>query len=814
MRADRFLDGAPHDDALVPDVAWLTPEGASMRERDWANPERATLIAALYAQGDRVLVIFNRADASVRVAPPAPREGFEWRMAFDASDDAPVGAAVGESFEAPARAALLLVEAKSAVSRPAAAADDALLARLASACGIATHWRDVDGASHEVPRGTLERLVAGFGLSARNRNAALESLATLATLRDGRTLPQHHVAREDQASFVRFAAPKGRAPARLILIDEEGRDAVVAPTALAPMSWIGADGRKNNGYRAQLPPLPAGRYELRDAEASDACTLLVAPPRCHLDETRRDVGFSAQLYALRREGDQGVGDFTTLARLARKSAEVGAALIAINPLHALFPRDRSRASPYYPSDRRFVDPLYIDVADLLGARQDVAARRLGAQDAVDYAGVHALKSAALEQAFARFDALARERPDAAPIADFAQFIAEGGDALTRFALFEAISEARGGQNWRDWPAPLREGRSDALAAVALEHGERLRFHRFLQWVADRQFAQAARDAQDSGLSLGFCRDLAVGAAPDGAESWSKADRLIEDFAIGAPPDPFSREGQNWGLPAPNPLAVEKDAGADFGALVRANMRHAGALRIDHVMGLARLFLVPHGESARSGAYVSYPLEALLAQLALESRRAACIVVGEDLGTLPWGFREQLDAANVLSYRVLWFERADGRFLPAKDYPVKAMACVSTHDLPTLAGWWQGVDIEEKAVLGLLSVEAAAAERTARWNDKAALLDALRARRLIGAGRADADFNDGLAEALHAFLAGAPCVLAMAQLDDLAGESVAVNLPGTDRERPNWRRKLRVPVDELFNSSRAAAVLAGLRRILV
>jgi glycogen operon protein len=232
------------------------------------------------------------------------------------------------------------------------------------------------------------------------------------------------------------------------------------------------------------------------------------------------------------------------------------------------------------------------------------------------------------------------------------------------------------------------------------------------------------------------------------------------------------------------------------------------------MGLARLFLVPDGEKASAGAYVSYPVDALLAQLALESQRARCLVVGEDLGTLPWGFRERLEAANVLSYRVVWFERAGAGFIPPGHYPRKAMACVSTHDLPTLEGWWKGADIAEKEALGLLLPEIATAEREARTHDKRALLAALRDEGLLPDFAEEAPFDDVMAQALHAFAARADSLLAVAQLDDLAGECVAVNLPGTDSERPNWRRKLRPPVDELFSTSRAAAIIAGLRRNLV
>jgi glycogen operon protein len=635
-------------------------------------------------------------------------------------------------------------------------------------------------------------------------------------MRDRRALPHHAVARDGESINLRLAAPDGRTPWHLVLWDEAGRDERnVKLSALSPYAWRGVDGRINHGYRAQLPALPSGRYILHGEQENLACHLIVSPAHCYLPQDQHSFGVSAQLYSLRRDGDQGIGDFTTLARLARNSAEAGAALVAINPLHALSFQDRSRASPYYPSDRRFLDSLYIDLESLLGDGFDEAtARALSTRDMVDYPAVHVLKQQALETAFARFDALAHRQQDHALVADFTKFVVGRGEALTRFALFETISEARSGADWRHWPQELRDGAPTALAAFALEHATRILFHRFLQWIADRQFAQAAQDARDAGLSLGVCRDLAVGAAPDGAESWSKASRLLSGFSIGAPPDPFSREGQSWGLPAPDPLAVEKDAGADFAELLRANMRHAGALRIDHAMGLARLFLVPEGEKAAMGAYVSYPLETLLAQLALESQRARCMVVGEDLGTLPWGFRERLEAVAVLSYRVVWFERAGESFIQPSEYPVKAMACVSTHDLPTLEGWWRGVDIDEKERLAILTSEAATAERVARAKDKRAMLDALRGEGLFDAAAEDVAFDDALAMALHHFVARAPSLLAMAQLDDLAGESVAVNLPGTDVERLNWRRKLGPSVEKLFSAPRAAAIIAGIRRISV
>ncbi|MGJ0507987.1 MAG: glycogen debranching protein GlgX [Methylocystis sp.] len=803
LRDDRFLDGEAHDDALIPDVQWLRPDGAPMREEEWRQGGATTLIAALHAQGERVLLILHRGENPQLVAPPA-REGFAWRLAFDASQGE--ARRDGAWIVVPPRSVLLLVEETRAGSSASPAVDDALLAQLAEGAGVATQWRDVDGADHQVPRDTLIGLLTGLGLAAQTRADARDSLAALVAARDHRALPQYVVTAEHEAATLRLPAKDGRAPTRLFLTDEAGRESVIA-LGLQPCGWRGVDGRVARGWRAQLPPLASGRYRLR-AETGETGALVVAPRRCWDAGQGRAFGLAAQLYALRRDGDQGIGDFTTLARLARQSAEAGAALLAINPLHALFPQDRTRASPYYPSDRRFLDPLYLDLSDLPGAPVDeAAARMLREAPAVDYPAVQALKGVAFETAFAAFDDLARRQPDATPVVAFEDFCESGGEALHRFALFETISEKRRGARWRDWPPALRDAEPGALACFARAHETRLRFHQFLQWQAERQLHAAAT------AGCAICRDLAVGAAPDGAESWRMAGDLIGGFSIGAPPDAFSRDGQNWGLPAPNPLAVEADGGGGFAELLRANMRHAGALRIDHVMGLARLFLVPQGEPASAGAYVSYPLDLMLANLTLESARAGCMVVGEDLGTLPWGFRDRLAAANVLSYRVLWFERAGQGFVRPDDYPSGAMACVSTHDLPTLAGWWEAADVAEKVALGLLTPESGAVERVAREADKRALLDALRREGLIGAAEPADPFDDALALALHAFVARTPSALAMAQLDDLAGETAAVNLPGTDRERDNWRRKLAVPVETLFEAPRARAILAGLRRIL-
>lgn len=838
LTRDHFLTGEAIDQTLIPDVEWLRPDGAPMREDDWRDGSAATLIATLYApadhrrSADRIAIIWHRGEDEIAVVLPEAREGFHWTVCLDTareSGDAAQKDAVANYAVAP-RSVVMLSETRAAADRRDTAISGQALQALAQAAGVSTQWRDIAGAAHDVARETIQALLESLGFPAQTFAQGRESLARLAERLDRRAAPCAATAHENEEIVLRLAAREGRLPSGLIVAREDGSEEGVRLGAgdLQLTRWRGVDGREVEGALARLPRQPLGRHRIVVDGAPDAvCRLTVAPKRCFLPRAtleRRIFGISAQLYSLRRSGDQGVGDFTALSQLSQLAAAHGAALVAINPLHALFSQMRERASPYFPSDRRFLDPLYIDVngcrnlIEGTGLNEAPSAKEpsfdaLASARDVDYPKVYDIKRRALERIFADFEEAAQRR-DFESASAFNHFIDEGGDALQRFACFEAISEMRK-ESWRDWPEALRAARPEALQNFARQEKPRIRFHMFLQWLCERQLERAAREAEPAGLALGLCRDLAVGAAPDGAEVWSAADRFIEGFSIGAPPDSFARDGQNWGLAPPNPLAWREDGCASFAQLLAANMRHAGALRIDHVMGLARLFVAPNGAKASEGTYVDFPLDQLLAQMALESERAKCFVVGEDLGTVPWGLRERLAEADVMSYRVLWFEREDGSFAPPSHYAQKAMACVSTHDLPTLAGWWEGDDILERASLGLLSQEDAKAAATARLREKRELLAALRAEGLIGDNRdAGEPFDDALAAAMHSYVARSPSWLAMLQLDDLAGEIRAVNMLGTDRERPNWRRKLPWETRNIFENPRAAAILGAVRRNLV
>ncbi|HEX4944961.1 MAG TPA: 4-alpha-glucanotransferase, partial [Usitatibacteraceae bacterium] len=744
------------------------------------------------------------------------RDGFQWRKAVDTALPGVAPAAlVDEAHDAlAARAVAVLVEeAQAAPPRRQTGIEPDVLDRLSLAAGIARTWHDVAGTEHVVGDDTRRALLAAMRLDATSTGQARERLHELAAARECRHLPRVIVLHERGPLRIPLAAnPSQAGPGilRIVASDGEVRRTPFDPAHGTVDRVVACDGRTVARHLVALPPLPEGTYTVSVEGEPLACRLVVAPRRCFLPSAlldgKRRFGLAAHLYALRRPGDQGIGDFTALAQAAEATARAGGSLVGINPLHALFAAQRDRASPYHPSDRRFLEALYIDVAAIPDlADSDVARRALeqhmallgrrAAQPAVDYAVVWAGKRPVLE---ACFEAFSRRPAGDALAAEYGRFVADGGERLRRFAAYEAIAATRPGVPWQRWPGELRRPDDPGVARFAARHAREVDFAMYLQWLADRQFGQAARSARAAGLGIGFYRDLAIGAAPDGAEAWDTQATLAHGASVGAPPDPFCAEGQVWSLPPPLPEALAAEGYEGFRTLIAGNARHAGALRIDHVMGLSRLFWVPDGATAADGAYVRYPLDDLLGVLALESRRAHCLIVGEDLGTVAEGLRERLDSAGVLSYRVLWFERDGAQFRGPQRYPAKAAACISTHDLPTIRGWWDGADIDERRALGLAGDDETATARATRIADRNALMRAMDA---AGVSAPAAELAAGpevaVAQALHRFIGATPCALALIQADDLAGETSAPNLPGTDRERPNWRRRLAVDAGNLW-----------------
>lgn len=533
----------------------------------------------------------------------------------------------------------------------------------------------------------------------------------------------------------------------------------------------------------------------------------------------RRWGISVQLYALRTASTWGIGDFSALAELVQGAAALGAAAIGINPLHALFPQWPEHVSPYSPSSRRFINPLYLDIEAMEDfAAWDATQTWLGSDDfacrlnvvregdQIAYAAVAALKLPVLASLYAFFRRHCLSAPEHPRTRDFRRFQRREGSALRRFATFHALAEARPEANWHDWPAAFADPDSSAVAAFAVERAETIEFHEYLQWQVAVQLENVHATAQACGMSIGLFADLAVGADPNGAECWSGQACLARGVSIGAPPDALNLHGQNWGLPAPDPGAMARADWAPFIELWRSNMRGIGALRIDHILGLMRLYWIPADTAAIDGAYVRYPWRELLPLLVTQSRDSQCLVVGEDLGTVPEGLREAMHAAGILSCRLLVFEQDDGHFRASHDYPADALVASGTHDLPSLPMWWDGGDIALRDRLGLWPEESQRqAELAQREQARRALIDVLQAEGLHDGNVPDA----APIEAIHAFLARTPCKLLMLRLEDVLGLHVQVNLPGTVDEHPNWRQRLPCTVDAALAHPRLQSIAAML-----
>jgi (1->4)-alpha-D-glucan 1-alpha-D-glucosylmutase len=715
---------------------------------------------------------------------------------------------------------------------------------LCSIAGIVPAYSDGLGATHTAPDETRRALLQAMGVL--HDSTALEVALEQHAAQVWRQMaPPVAVVRKEALPYrllLRFpeSAAGDNYGWRLVLESGDTRHGEFRPAQLERV-----DAREAGGARyVQVAfewrePLPLGYHRFivqpRDMAGSEAATtLVVAPQRCYLPpalrEGARAWGVAAQLYALRSARNWGMGDFSDLADLAEQWGRRGAGIVGINPLHALYPHNPAHASPYSPSSRRFLNVLYLDVEAIpdmrecrearaivrsSGFRARVKAAKSG--DLIDYRAVAALKFEVLHLLYAHFRAN-HLRDGAEGGRAFREFQAAGGEALRRHALFEALQ-----QHLHDadhaiwgfpvWPEPYRDPRSEEVARFAAANIERIEFYEYLQWHADAQLRLAAERAAGLGLEVGLYTDIAVSVDSGGAEAWANQDCYALGVAIGAPPDEINLQGQNWGLPPLHPERIRASSYEPFIAILRANMRHAGAVRIDHVMGLARLFWIPKGASGKHGAYVRYPFEDLLGVLALESERNRCMVIGEDLGTVPDEVREGLERSGVLSYRLLYFERGrDGEFMPPEGYPVDALVAATTHDLPTLAGYWEGRDLQLRQALGLYPSEAVReAQIVARAQDRARLALALERESLVPAGGlnpvSQQDLPADAARALQLYLARSPARVLVVQIEDVLGLTGQANVPGTTEEHPNWKRRLPVELERIAEDPRFG-MLAG------
>ncbi len=694
------------------------------------------------------------------------------------------------------------------------------LARLA---GIEDGWWDFFGEWRVVPAETKRVFLAAMGLPAEDDEQIRASLQDLEARPWRRWLVPVRVIEEHSAEpaiAVTLPAEADEAEFEWMLEEELG---IVHAGRFRPCDLRWGEEREVDGLLVNrrwldLPALPPPGYHRLTLTGPDrVCAtmmVIVTPERAFVPdavaEGGRAWGIATQIYALRSSGDWGIGSYGNLAELAEGAAKLGAACVGINPLHALFPSHPDRFSPYSPSSRRFLNIAYIDVeaipefAECREARRLVASpgfqaelARVRGEALIDYPGVARMARPVLEALYRWFRTTHLRVNDERGL-DFREFQREGGDKARLFATFEALHErfSRDGTGyWRQWPKEYRRPDSPAVAAFAEHNGERVEFFQWLQFTADRQLAAAARAGREAGAGIGLYRDLAVGIAGDGGEAWAEQDALALGVSVGAPPDPLALKGQDWGLVPFNPLTLRDHAYAPFIEVMAANMRHAGALRLDHAMALQRLYWVPPGRPADQGAYVRYPVEDLFRLVALESRRNRCLVIGEDLGTVPDGFRERMDRMGIFAYRVMVFEKTgEGRIRRPVDFDPQALAIFATHDLPSARGWWLGRDIDSREALDLYPRPGQAAEERAnRQNDRDAMVAALAGEGLLAADfpsagtLTDAQAVD-LAAAAHAYLGRSAARLVMVQIEDAQGQDTQMNLPGTTVEHPNWRRR--------------------------
>jgi 4-alpha-glucanotransferase len=665
---------------------------------------------------------------------------------------------------------------------------DEVLRDLARRAGIAVEWQDFAGRSHVVAPPVLRRVLAALGLPA-DTSRELSSSRRLLTKRSSLAeLPPLVTAVAGRPTRLDVGGNEAQ-PAELLLERGETRQVSLLP----------ARGRLRIPAVAEI-----GYHRLRVEDRE--IVLAVSPARCRsIEDVVPDArlwGLSAQLYGLNHPGDVGIGDLAGAADLARAAGAKGADAISLSPMHALYAADPARFGPYAASSRLFLNPLHA-APELIFGQQDGPEIPL-ANGLIDWPAASKAKYAALRQLFESF--LDSSDWDSALGADFARFRADQGPLLTEHACFEALQAARMPQReWRSWPADLRNPRGAAVAFFAASHPEEILYHEFLQWISDRSVAAAQNTARQAGMRIGLIGDLAVGMDPAGSHAWSRQNDLLLGLTIGAPPDLLNPRGQDWGLTGFSPRTMEENGFAPFLATLRAAMRHVGGIRVDHAMGLARLWLIPEGASPADGAYLNFPVSDLLRLLALESVRHNVVVIGEDLGTVPEGFHDMLEQSGIHGMRVLWFERdAQTAFVSPRGWGSTDVAMTSTHDLPTVAGWWKGSDIDVRHEHGRLGegVDPDTVRRE-RELDRPRLWNAF-VRENVGEGPVpDPEETERVVDAAVRFIAKTEVPLSLIPLEDLLGQVEQPNLPGTVAEHPNWRRRLPVLANTVLDEEAVA-----------
>jgi 4-alpha-glucanotransferase len=672
---------------------------------------------------------------------------------------------------------------------------DAQLEILAGRAGLAVDWIDANGRAQKVSPAVLRSVLTGLGHPAGTAQEIDASLLQLQEDQQNHRLPPLLTADVGvNVDLSRYFEPA--TPCEIQLED-------------------GATLNLKLDADATLPGIVPVGYQHVSIQGQHF-TLAVAPARCYSvadavdDPTPRAWGLSAQLYSLRRPGDGGFGDTQALEELARVAGERGADALAISPMHAMFSSDTGRYSPYSPSSRLFLNSLYAAPGTILGERALRTAidatglanqlRSLEEQPLIDWPVAAEAKQRVLRALYDGFSQGEHPLHE-----DFSSFRHSSGEALENHCRFEALQADRAARgeslDWRQWPEEWRDPRSAALARFAEENADEIGFYAFCQWLIARCLERTQSAAKSSGMGIGLIADLAVGADGAGSQAWSRQDELLASLTVGAPPDILNRSGQGWGISAFSPEGLVRNGFRAFIEMLRANFAHAGGLRIDHIMGLQRLWVIPNDAPPTDGAYLYYPIDDLLRLLALESHRHQAIVLGEDLGTVPEGLREKLAARSILGMRVLLFEQDNTHFKPILDWPDDALATTSTHDLPTLNGWWHGHDIDWNARLDLIDSQTEMDWRRHRQRERDGLRNAL--NQDPQNFREEHRETDQVLDASVRFLGHTRAPLVLLPLEDALGIDEQPNLPGTTDTHPNWRRRLALDSRALLDDPDAA-----------
>jgi 4-alpha-glucanotransferase len=703
------------------------------------------------------------------------------------------------------------------------------LDEVAEQYGLGLAYHDYRGELKVFSAATKIALLSAMGVDASGWPALEKTLGATSSGVRARTLPPVLVLHQGETDAIEYMPGlKGARTFDWQLTTESGATSrgTVNTAALSDAAVHGPSSQTAKQWQLPLTAeLPVGYHHLTvrtDFGASEVMLLVQSPPRCFappaLVHGQRLWGITLQLYTLRSASNWGIGDFADLEEVIESAAPLGCALIGLNPLHALMPADPSHNSPYSPSSRQFLNVLYISVprvpefahcdsaqtfANQTGTEK-LAQLRAGSN--VDYVAVAELKLHWLRILHRQFCAQ-RLAGETARVEAFRQFVASGGEPLRLHAVFDALHAYLRKQSlqyggWPSWPEKYRDPRSDEVGQFVLEHATEVDFYLYLQWQAAVQLAEAQRLAEQKGMKIGLYGDVAVGVSAGGSETWSNPTLYVTQAGIGAPPDPLALKGQDWGIPPQNPRELKEQRYQAFIDLLRFNMSAVGALRLDHVMALFRQWWVPRGSIATEGAYVHYPLDDLMGILCLESHRNQCLVIGEDLGTVPDEVRVAMHRYAVAHYKVLLFEKEpDGRFKPPAAYERLALAAVTTHDLPTFRGWWESVDVGIAARLNLYPDASTRQQvEAARAADRRNLMMALVAAGLWHWQQHEElpGFSQPLLRAAHLYLGLSNAELAVVQIEDLAGMSDPVNVPGTHTEYPNWQRKVTQTVLEIFD----------------